>query len=636
MHKAPKILLLIILIIVLTQAASAKIIFDDWVTEATSFNISGEPYIVGYYPQVSKVSIRTPNLTVLVGLGDCEVQEGKKYCFDELDNDTIVEYVSSGAYQEAVERNKIKIIISELAPVIKTTLTLNDTSISPGDEAHVVVELKNIGDKVSGHIEMRVPIPYTVRSKGFYKDRYSNDIFWEGKLLPDEEKNIKFTVVAKELGELNLTAKLKHIPVEGENQTILSNTKTLKIIPPFEFYTELNSDVALSNESIGYTLFIENKHQSEDMTVREIKIKIPEELEFDVPNKLRKKETVINLDDDTLIIHAGETRKFFFNLTTEKVGEYDIEAFGRLSMGNDNEEFTVKDRIAYGNSKVVTKVDISPEIISSFQKIKVNVSVINKDSVARVVDVNIKSNLIGNMLIENVNLTQGQTKLIFEQELTAPSTSNIISRYVKATSKFKDKGTNLEFTRETKVIINPRSKVVAMDTNYKVRGEETDLLVTVKNMQDSPVKNVEVVDTIPDGLFIIAGNRVSKTVDLSPGETRVMLNYTFKTKPEYKSKVVHIPRTLTAESIDGEPFILDESSTIQLATSDNLTDKETNPSVTDEANLTENIISNNNKNNNTNNSEAQVGTLDEVEKVEKDNFFIGIFEGIREFFKSFF
>lgn len=181
-------------------------LFDDWVTEGSSFQVSGLDVFVSAGDSGGQGILIFPQKTLVLGAGNCGMIDRLKVCITEW------EYLIGGAVKiHGDDKQKYYVVITIPAPKVSITRDPAERDLEVGQETRVTVTLLNDGTEpaLSMVYTETIPPEFDITMTNNIDQQY-NKLVWTGAIPPGEEKKLAYNIRAKKTFAGEIPAKLQY------------------------------------------------------------------------------------------------------------------------------------------------------------------------------------------------------------------------------------------------------------------------------------------------------------------------------------------------------------------------------------------------------------------------------------------
>lgn len=168
-------------------------LFDDWVTEGDTFQVSGLDVLVTGGTVGGEGIFSFPQKTVVLEVGNCQKVDRMYICLDEW------EYVIGGTVKiHGTDKQKYHIYITLPSPDVKVSRQAENSDMEIGESTRITATLSNNGQEAALGItytekvppEFEVSIPNNV-------NQYGNTLKWQGSLPAGGSIKFAYLIRAK-------------------------------------------------------------------------------------------------------------------------------------------------------------------------------------------------------------------------------------------------------------------------------------------------------------------------------------------------------------------------------------------------------------------------------------------------------
>lgn len=620
-------------------------LLDDWVYDEEVLNIDDELFILSLTPTWDRLYIQGEEESVIVDQGYCEILNYKEFCYL-----TAIFDPSEGYGKKDYKRNKIlpsiHLIVSDLRPQIVVTRTITNTTPHLQDTVTVKMNILNNGLKAADMVTYRetIPVEAVIMEHPLLK-REGNVLEWKGSVVYGSNVTLSYELVFTKVFTGTINASLNYtydgIPYSSAYKDITVTTAVPKI--PLTITPTIDKNPAAINELVTYTVTLTNTDPSERVTIKEMLIRIGDNLIITSYEPLQKKtdhDFIYNTD-----LQPGETKTFSLGIIGILTGNYGVtlsvnaSSYWRKEQRNldefhtDNKTLTVK----LGEVRPTIHFLLNDLSLLSGDESLVEIWLENTDerrsfhNITAVVSTDYP-------YFENASSTvevlyPKEKKVIYTKSFMAPWVEEEKQYSVNVKGSYHTQN-NEEFTysKAESFQVNAReaeaSVQIVQTVPSSIEENSTAIVkVSVTNIKEYPLENIKVTDTYPD-LTFVSGASSTRFDRLKAGETKEVYQYklsaplginitetTIRTTVEYEED--GLPYGTTAEKVIAVTKLPEE---VPLQVEENLTEiVEVNESELQE-NITDQVVDNQTN----------------VELEKEPGFFTRLLEGMASFFGKLF
>ncbi|RME52972.1 hypothetical protein D6783_03240 [Candidatus Woesearchaeota archaeon] len=517
-----------------------------WHFSGDVFSVDDQTISVEQDPDPLMRSLNVIKLTVddtlyLIKLGGCRETATHRYCYTKSGYQ---EFIAAGGSDEnkieAYEKEPyakydggekwwgVYLTVDSIVPDVKATLSAEKTTLTPGEDTTITVELTNQGDNTAENARFTLTLPDQYRLTSSDVAKKKNTVIWEGFITPGKTKMFSFTITPTAYEDASLQGTV-NFTYAGKTYSITSNTLKLTIPSPYTLTVSFPTEAQVINAQTPYTITITNNEEEKDVTVTSLLVTIPTEV------------LLLSVSDDWIrekgrlrwsgTIKPRDQKLLRFALAAPFTGDYPFKTIAQLEV--DGEPFSHE----YDHTFKVATKNLNPDLnvrektITSREPFRLRLFLENNNEQNNYYAINatITSTHYPPEEISIEKIPYQEKKLVFEKEYIAPFTEE------QKTITFNATGTYQTISKETFTFATSRDVTIqpALEHFYDVTytaparataGDEVAIVVTVTNKQDT-YASVAMHDDHP-GRTIIGTDHAS--LSLKAGEQRQAYQYTFR------------------------------------------------------------------------------------------------------------
>jgi uncharacterized repeat protein (TIGR01451 family) len=585
-----------VLFLILIPVAMGEILLDGEVDDMETFKAGEHYFYVEYVESTISLVFKIDDMGGIMELGECEIKENIKYCFED------------------VNYPKIGVKIESLEPDISVERSFSTTTPYLNEQITVTVTLKNSGDRGATNVKYADPYPAGLR---VYADK--NTRVWEGKLNIGEEETFKYPIKAEDIVSYDSIATLTYT-FEGEKKTKKSSKVTIEVQKPFSISHDISTEAADKNEVVDYNLTINNEHDSDRLEIKKLEILIPSQAE------LVKTSSNLGKQDEKLVfdgaIEKKESQKFTVRLKSPRVGKFKIRTLATLEISGMVFEEELEKQFNVGLSYILPILNVTDSVKSN-SPYSVYIAVKNYGG-DEIENVNIKAE---SELFENIEkkrtIAAGTAYEVFKKTLTAPYLEEDKKYNIKISGSYtSSSGKVYTFEKSAQLEIKGVPKIINIIKEFNKEefypGDEIKVIVKIKNLKNTVIEQIDVSDIFPREIrSSLIGDVTGELDKLEPNEEKKVYSYSLVVPEDYKEGEIEFKTNINAK-VDGELIILKRVDNVKILGGEKseVTGEEviTEEEIDEDINRTEGVA--------------------EGEEDVKENFFKKIINWIKNLFKK--
>ncbi|PIN86351.1 hypothetical protein COV19_05135 [Candidatus Woesearchaeota archaeon CG10_big_fil_rev_8_21_14_0_10_44_13] len=181
-------------------------IFDGWVTEGESFQVSGLDVYVSSGDVGGDGILSFPQKLLVIKSGNCAMVDRLNVCITEW------EYLRGGSVKiHGDDKQKYHIIVTIPAPKLFISRSAENSDLEVGETTRVTGIIRNDGTEPALGIVYTETVPSQFEvSITNNIDQRGNRLVWTGSLPPGEEKKFAYNLMARSTFEGDIPAKIQY------------------------------------------------------------------------------------------------------------------------------------------------------------------------------------------------------------------------------------------------------------------------------------------------------------------------------------------------------------------------------------------------------------------------------------------
>ena len=550
-----KIFILILILVLCTVSVSAewKKIHEGWHEYNDDFVIDGTVYQITLNEQVNddgehdRLFMSAEEIRTIVELGDCEIKELFKFCYDNYTFDRNEAQIKSNG----IAMPAVKVLIYKDEEKSYDIKFSHDFKIEEKTlkEIPITLLVENEGDDWIRDIDYALDLPKDIKVVNQY------NYVWDGSrrlklsfsLSPKESREFLLTVLPQSFDVHIINYSYDYItPVDGEKEK--SGKYNLDVSAPFKITTSLSESNPGIGDKIYFDVNVQNKNVQNKVIIKKLSIKGPKDFDY-VPIKNLKFERVGEHKSSKNAILQDTAQEFRLAMTTMSEGKknitfnYEFEIEGELFEQEIVKTFTVEEK-SMQVSLDLTKSDVLPG-----ENIRLDLIIKNTDSEVAFRDIifELESELFGEKI--NVPVMDPLTeKRITIAEFDVPLIENDKEYEFKGYLAYKGESSR-EFHKETSknLKVTGSGEIVKLTqsvntTNVKP-GSVILVTLNVENLKDQTFQNINFFEQYPRQIELITGD-THKNIDLENKEKEQVYIYKLQVPLKYTSEKFNVTSTM--------------------------------------------------------------------------------------------
>ncbi|MBU1975865.1 MAG: hypothetical protein KKG59_05665 [Nanoarchaeota archaeon] len=570
-------ILLLVLCLLVAYVNAENVIYGEWHHSGDTFTIDEKGYendihYLSYfitdqgYEHLSKTidaheandgklnkllwKINNVGFTILPGA--CRVEPRIKYCVEEINWDDSssghLEYHSGDLYPG------LNIQIYKVGPDISVTRESEQgTTLNIDEESKIGIKLENIGDRRANDVVYQEIPPLIIDS---YSASGLNVYFldsikyfeYTGNMQPEDIRKFGYKIKPVSYEEFKIPATLTYL-YEGETYEDDVSDLSIEVKTPYEFATGLSPAKRGLNEPTMLTVSFGNDDDYRSM-IGTIRLSIPKELDIiSRPSGVNKKGDFYYFKME---LNPEESYSFEVPLRGGATGSYDITIYGDFDFNGDL--FSDKDTktLEIAATQLNPKIRLIDPSVESGTEIRLVAELENKDKVNSYI--NIEGVVSGPLLQNPIKVSADElmpewTEKYVDEMITAPLTNTEREYKFTFTGTYAlSSGESFSFDTYAILTVSPTGgDYFTLTQDFSggliVKGETLTVKTSVKNLKNFPMFRVEVEDTLPDGINVVAGN-IKNVLDLDALETKQVYFYRLEVPESFLDETFPVKTTV--------------------------------------------------------------------------------------------
>ncbi len=565
------------------NAATTTKIHDGWHLSGDSFEIDDTIYTVtGWISETpdiaynyTDIKINIENKTLpFIEKYSCYTETIYKYCFDNLS------WYEHGSRINPVTNKwepAIKVIVYELKPNIVITREISKAKLNNEETAKITITLKNTGEKDASDLIYREELPLNIfkfksSSEGTLKGKFIEVSF--GELKKDKTKSFYYNIEAKDYGKAKLKGNITY-NYEGIKKELASKVQNIEVISPYGLEIKVSPAKTNIDKLIKYSFELENKDPDEDLEFT-LEVFLP-----DYFNVKSKTTSIEYLSAKHLYysskIKSGQKTTLEINGQIPYTGDYIIESFVDMHIFDEVINKEVNKTIIITTNDITPKIDLYKKTLKSDDNMNLYFSLSNKDTANTYYD--IEYDIYSDFFSEEYSLDymlpgKEQKDYIV---ITAPNVSEETVYTIKLEGNYRTKNNeDKTFYTEKKITVKPLNKSFLIKQEISKTtlpaGETIIVQVTVENLLDTNLNNIEIRDDFDPSVVLVQGS-YENTLNLGKKEKQKAYLYKIKVPENFTKRVFNITSILDYET-SGKVYVLTKNTEIKVTNITNIQDGE--------------------------------------------------------------
>ncbi|MFQ5474308.1 MAG: hypothetical protein ACE5DM_00575 [Candidatus Nanoarchaeia archaeon] len=548
----------LILLILLASAASATEIFDGTIKEETNTDIGGKVVYAKYYEASGKISLHVidDDKYLLLGEAECESIGLWEYCYDGSTADE-EEYTTQFGETLLKEFYNVDIHVNHQAPSISIDMSTESTGVSIDQRFNLKITLSNTGDLDASNVYFELPIPDGLEVTMSGMGIVGNKLTWSGTIRKGKSKELEASLEGKEYGKYTLTGKAEYD--QAGNTAEEDADLELEVKFPYTLEAELSPKLVGKNEAAWYTVTITNDDESV-LDLNKLEFIFPSALDIkSVPSGFSITQNTLSGDDQ---ISAGQSKDYAVKIQSNRQGEYKIKTDAEIRVGQRTFTETIDETLGVAVSGIVPIINITPENPKSYDSIRIDIYLENRDENNATTKPKVTSDLFMPANIDEATYAADFSTMILTKTITAPQLDEAKEYYVKVSGGYmNERGIDFEYETKADFTIDPAQKLVKVTQESVVDGKTVEVTVFVENLKGSTLEDMDIFSLLPKG-FKVAGDQSTRET-FTAFEKKQVLNYTVTIPDEFNDDFFLIENTVNAEE-DGKLQIQESNLRVDL------------------------------------------------------------------------
>ncbi|MBI5389562.1 hypothetical protein HZB01_04245 [Candidatus Woesearchaeota archaeon] len=522
---------LIILLLLFIPLAHAASIHDEWHASGSTATIDGTIYKFRYYPQNSKLSLGINDANVILEDGGCWEDIITSYCFKEAREADDGSWEIKFTIESAETNIQIERTASIENPTLNQPVTITTVFTNTG------------GYLVDVQYEETVPSPFRLMSGTGGK------AVWAKRLPPDGKERFAYTITPVDYGSVTLTPKISY-SLGGLTVPLKADEIKLTVKDPYTLeknFTPANPKV---NQNTEFKVKITNP-QSAVMPFSAT-FTFPKELQVTkVPPNVNREQGSYKFSSQ---IKPSSSEEIIFSLKGSEEGEHFITITTEAEVSKKTVEKSWKESVWVGASKIIPKLELTPEEVQSNGNYNLILTLTNRDTkTIEDISLSIRSDIF-KQDVEGITLKAGETKQILKKNLIAPNLLNLneSQEFMFTVEGNYEAAEPVSFSGKKSLSVIPQKRKVqityTLDKEQYESGENMTITVAVKNLLPK-TQAISAIAKLPKGIKK-EGGTFDADFSLHALEQSTM-TYTISTPANYSTGSVRIETLINAKNDDG-------------------------------------------------------------------------------------
>jgi len=531
------------ILLILVPSVFASSIFDDWVEDGQTFKAGDHYFYVQYIESIQKLNFKMDDMGGMLLVGECETRDDIKYCFED------------------VNLPQIKVVITSLEPDITIDRSFSTITPNLNENIEVTVTLKNNGDEAATNIKYIDSYP-----NGLTLFSNQNTFTWEGNINIGEEEKFAYTIRAEDIISFDSIAKLSY-KFEGKEKTKKSSTASINVRKPFAINDSISTEAAEKGEIVVYNITILNKDESNKLSVENLEITLPAQIDLVVAsNELKIEGNKLTFKG---AIEKKETKTIFVRVTASRVGQFSISASTNLKISDKSFKEELKKSFTVGSSLILPILEL-PAQVKSNSPYSAYIALKNygKEEIK-----NIKFKVEGDLfsaITDKKDIQPGTTYEVFKKTLTSPYLKEDHRFNIKISGSYisPSSGKSYTFEKSAQMIGTAPPNIIdiirELNKHEFYPGDEIKITIKLKNQKNTIINEVDVSDIFPKEIRSSLKGDITGYIDaLNPNEEKEIYSYSLTVPTDYTEDEIEFKTTLNAK-VDGELIILKSTDKVKI------------------------------------------------------------------------
>ncbi len=542
MSRLPQLTALILILLTFCPLVSADEIFDDWVISGSTFEADGQSYTAAYSTGAEKVYWQTPDGNFLLSITECKLIGTRNYCFSELDTEERVVY-SAGTMYPALH-----LIISEAGPDLKVLIEVTDVTPMYGDEFTFTLTAENTGTLSADEFKATLDIPngITVMSTNG-QQQGSKLVFTLPGLSSGQTQTFNANLRPTEVGIKTIHGQYQYVFL-GVQKTVAIDGKDITIEQPFTIHWSLSPETLKRNQKASLNISVENKDDAKPLTIDSLTVDVPAAFIISSPSSRWKKEG--NILSFNGIVPKKSKLSLAAALALDRGGSYTVK--GSYQFTFDQHHYT-----GYYNTTIGTQVErITPRVVIDDTKLKdegllhITASLKNNGAALGNVSVQTAGDLLAKTSLERIDIDAGETYQVISKSISLPPIEETTEYRISISGTYKEEGTTKTFSLSQTYTQQPESRIITSRHDAPRRaapGEPISIHVEVENQLTTPLIEIDVVDSFPEGFTVSNGTFLATLPIIASKETMSAMDYLLTVPADFTEDSFTISTLINAQ-----------------------------------------------------------------------------------------
>jgi len=551
-----KTLTYVIMFLILLQVAYAGEIFNGDVKDNVPVKINDDITVVArYYPSANKTSLLAGTERGLIYTGDCTAIAGLKYCIDS---------VEVGYNEESGgPASTIKLRVLEAGPTLEITRSTSTTTPTVNEEVEVTITILNSGNERAVNANYNEGFPDSVKVSSASYSFTNNGIVWTGSIDPGKSQTINYKLKFQDAITYETTGEASYIWNNKINK--ITNSKTFKVQKPYEVTDSLSSKSVDIADEVMYNVSINNTDPKLEITVTNLKIKIPSGA------VIVSRDVALKDSDGGVVftgkISGGKSQKLSITFKSAKTGTFDLTTDISVSAGGKTFTDKLTYKIGIGVSAIVPAITFTPETVKGGAELEVEAKITNNgDSTVSGISIDMASNIVDPRGWRDLSLATGKNHYAFNKIISAPLVEEEKKFHITLTGSYNTasgKKKPFELTKEVTVL--PQERIIELTPDIIVDGKTVNVTLKIKNVAPYKLTYVSIIDMPQKEIKTTAGERTKDLEALAVGEETTVYSYLLKVPDTYTKDSFLITHTFNALDKDEKKVFYEKKTNVSLA-----------------------------------------------------------------------
>lgn len=402
-----------------------------------------------------------------------------------------------------------------------------------------------------------------------------NTLFWQGDIAPGKEKEIAYKVRAFAYGEYIIAPEVFY-NFRGENVSLATEKTTIDLTEagvPFEFDSTLTSPLQ-SQQPGSYTMTIINNNEDYPLKAK-VSTRVPWEIEVGDIRKGNGAYAGYKVEGNYITwteeIDPEEQITIEFKIRGLYTGTYDFTSFGEYTLLSDDPDVetlysTAESTLAIQTAELSAEVRTNADTIESGSEVTVKVLLsCDQDKVYNNIEGYLYSDLFDAPIylelyemskeqFEPAEADQDVNVLLLEKTFKTPISNKQIRMPIVFNGTYRTPSQEqYSFSTQKEITITPidgeRFEVMHTAANSIERGKNLTVKVSAKSLKEIFSYNVNLKDTIPDTVDVVAGT-TSNHLDFDGLEAKDAYIYRVHVPIDYEADTLTVETDLVFEEYE--------------------------------------------------------------------------------------